>query len=187
MPLRRYRRGMLPRLTFAAARATPVLVAVVGAAALLSGCGSSSDASTSPAPPASSAAPSASGSLDIGAPSAGSESAAPSGGAASDSAAPSDAASPSASVPTNPAYTLADAIVDQLGTTPPESLSDELVTIAVSPQLRQVAATYGVTTAIDVKGPRVILTITGKDLDKVTTCVVTVADAPQAARGFACE
>lgn len=157
------------------ARVTPVLVAGVSAVALITGCGSSADGSVSSSAPAS-----ASGSLDIGVPS---ESPAPAESptpaASSESAAPS----PSATTSDDPAYTLADAIVDQLGTTPPDRLSDELVTIAVSPQLRQVAASYDVTTGIDVKGARVVLTITSADM----TCDVTVADAPTAARGFICK
>ena len=156
-----------------AARIAPVLVAGTAAVALVTGCGSSAEPTASSSAPASS-----SPTLDIASPSA------PASPAASESATGESAApSPSASVPEAPAYTLADAIVDQLGTTPPDALSDELVTIAVSPQLRQVAAAYDVTTGIDVKGPRVVLTITGKD----ATCEVTVADAPAAARGFACK
>ena len=167
-------------LAMPAARIAPVALAGVAGIALLAGCGSAADGSTSSTP--------------AGAPSSAASSAsAPSDGGSSASASPESAAtaspeaSASASVPEDPAYTLADAIVDQLGTTDPARLSDELVTIAVSPQLRQVAASYGVTTSIDVKGARVILTITGEELGKTLTCEVTVADAPNAARGFVCK
>ena len=163
---------MLPRpfvrLALPAARIVPVAVAGVATVALVSGCGSSGGAAaTSSAPASSAAAPSASPSLDIPSP-------------AASTAAP--APSESASVPTDPAYVVADAIIDQLTSTQPDNLSDELVTIAVSPQLRQLADAYKVTTAIDVKGPRVTLTIEGDG----QTCVVTVADTPNPARGFVC-
>lgn len=172
------RTDRLAWLAMPAARLAPVALAGAAGIAMLAGCGTAADGSAS----STSAIASASAS----------DAASAADNASTGSAAPSEsAASPeasaSASVPADPAYTLADAIVDQLGTTDPARLSDELVTIAVSPQLRQVAASYGVTTSIDVKGPRVILTITGEGLNKSQTCEVAVADAPNAARGFSCK
>ena len=96
----------------------------------------------------------------------------------------SDAASPSASpAAVDPAYTVADAIVDQLNTIPPAALTSELVTIAVSPQLRQVASQYGVTTGIDVRGADVSISVESERL----VCRVTVADPPETTLALSCK
>lgn len=75
----------------------------------------------------------------------------------------------------------ADAVLDQLKFAGPGTLSDQLVTIAMSPLTRQMASSADITTRLDSKGARVILTLSGNDV----TCKITVTDAP-AARGVAC-
>ena len=75
----------------------------------------------------------------------------------------------------------ADAVLDQLKFAGPGTLSDQLVTIAMSPLTRQMASSADISTRLDSKGARVILTLSGSDV----TCKITVTDAP-AARGVAC-
>ena len=83
----------------------------------------------------------------------------------------------------DPAYKVADAIMDQLNTIPPASLTSELVVIAVSPQLRQVTEEYGVTSSIDVKGSGVGVIIESEKL----RCSVTVSDPPETVLALACK
>ena len=83
----------------------------------------------------------------------------------------------------DPAYKVADAIMDQLNTIPPASLTSELVVIAVSPQLRQVTEEYGVTSSIDVKGSGVGVIIESEKL----RCSVTVSDPPETMLALACK
>lgn len=83
----------------------------------------------------------------------------------------------------DPAYTVTSAILAQLSNIPAASLTSELVTIAVSPQLRQVAEQYGVTTGIDVKGANVSLSV---DSDALR-CTVTVADPPESVLALDCK
>ncbi len=75
----------------------------------------------------------------------------------------------------------ADAVLDQLKFAGPGTLSDQLVTIAMSPLTRQMASSADIGTRLDAKGEKVIFTLTGSDM----TCKVTVTDAP-AARGVNC-
>lgn len=75
----------------------------------------------------------------------------------------------------------ADAVLDQLKFAGPGTLSDQLVTIAMSPLTRQMASSADISTRLDSKGAKVILTLSGDDV----TCKITVTDAP-AARGVAC-
>ena len=70
----------------------------------------------------------------------------------------------------------------QLSNIPAADLTSELVVIAVSPQLRQVADQYDVTTGIDVKGANVSLAVESDAL----RCTVTVADPPETKLGLAC-
>ncbi len=77
---------------------------------------------------------------------------------------------------------LADAVLEQLKLDWPDTLADQLITIALSPLMRQLASTADVTTRVASKGPKVTLTLTGDD----ATCVVTVTDEPRA-RGVVCK
>lgn len=77
---------------------------------------------------------------------------------------------------------LADAVLEQLKIDYPDTFTDQLITIALSPLMRQFAATADVTTRVASEGPRVTLTLTGDD----ATCVITVTDEPRA-RGVVCK
>jgi len=77
---------------------------------------------------------------------------------------------------------LADAVLEQLKIDWPDTLSDQLITIALSPLMRQLASTAEVTTSVASKGPKVTLTMTGED----SICVITVTDQPRA-RGVVCK
>ena len=76
----------------------------------------------------------------------------------------------------------ADAVLEQLKIDSPDTFTDQLVTIALSPLMRQLASTADVTTRVATKGPKVTLTLTGDD----GTCVITVSDEPRA-RGVVCK
>ena len=76
----------------------------------------------------------------------------------------------------------ADAVLEQIKIDSPDSFSDQLITIALSPLLRQLAASADMTTRVASKGAKVTLTMTGED----GTCVVTVTDEPRA-RGVVCK
>lgn len=76
----------------------------------------------------------------------------------------------------------ADAVLEQIKIDSPDTFSDQLITIALSPLLRQLASSADVTTRVASKGPKVTLTLTGKD----GSCVVTVTDEPRA-RGVVCK
>ena len=159
-----YRRGM--RIPLALALAGTALVAT----ACSTGTSTSSDPATSaPAAESSAAAPEATASSEPPAP------------------APSSAA-PSTSAPEKPSAAdmatdrLADAVLEQLKIDSPDTFTDQLVTIALSPLMRQLASTADVTTRVATKGPKVTLTLTGDD----GTCVITVSDEPRA-RGVVCK
>lgn len=159
-----YRRGM--RIALALALAGTALVAT----ACSTGTSTSSDPATSaPAAESSAAAPEATASSEPPAP------------------APSSAA-PSTSAPEKPSAAdmatdrLADAVLEQLKIDSPDTFTDQLVTIALSPLMRQLASTADVTTRVATKGPKVTLTLTGDD----GTCVITVSDEPRA-RGVVCK
>ena len=77
---------------------------------------------------------------------------------------------------------LADAVLEQLKIDSPDTFTEQLVTIALSPLMRQLASTADVTTRVATKGPKVTLTLTGDD----GTCVITVSDEPRA-RGVVCK
>lgn len=109
-------------------------------------------------------------------------------------AAPVDPAEPEAAAPTpapQPARPdaggmatdrFADAVLEQIKIDSPDTFSDQLITIALSPLLRQLAASADIDTRVASKGPRVTLTMTGAE----STCVVTVTDEPRA-RGVVCK
>lgn len=77
--------------------------------------------------------------------------------------------------------TLADAVLDQVTMTSPDSFSDQLVTIAMSPLLREMAASADISAQLDSKGEKVLLVLSGDEV----TCRVAVTDEP-AARGVVC-
>lgn len=150
----------------------PVALALAGTALLVTACSTGTSASSDPASsaPASSAA-------------------APEGPASPEVTASAEASTaPSASAPDKPSAAdmatdrLADAVLEQLKIDPPGTFSDQLVTIALSPLMRQLASTADVTTRVATKGPKVTLTLTGDD----GTCVITVSDEPRA-RGVVCK
>jgi hypothetical protein len=117
--------------------------------------------------------------------------------ASSASSAPASEPSPSASVsteasapavPSKPSAAdmatdrFADAVLEQLKIDSADTFSDQLITIALSPLMRQLASTAELTTRVASKGDRVTLTLAGTD----GTCIVTVTDKPQA-RGVVCK
>jgi hypothetical protein len=75
----------------------------------------------------------------------------------------------------------ADAVLEQLKVSSPDALTDQLVTIAMSPLLRQLATSADITTQLKSRGDAVTLIVAGGD----TTCTVRVTDAP-ATRGVTC-
>lgn len=77
--------------------------------------------------------------------------------------------------------TMADAVLDQVKMSSPNSFSDQLVTIAMSPLLREMVASADIRAQLDSKGDKVLLVL---QRDGVT-CRVTVTDQP-AARGVTC-
>lgn len=101
---------------------------------------------------------------------------------------PASESSAASSAPSKPSAAdmdtdrLADAVLEQLKIDSPDTFSDQLVTIALSPLMRQLASTADVTTRVASKGERVTLTLTGDD----GTCVITVTDEPRA-RGVVCK
>lgn len=149
-------------------RTTPILLAGAAAAALLlTACSGSADSTESSAAPSTAEA-------------------APVDPAPTDTPAP-DPSSPAATDQVKPQAegmavdAFADAVLDQLKFAGPGTLSDQLVTIAMSPLTRQMASSADIETRLDSKGARVIFTLSGTD----ATCKVTVTDAP-AARGVTC-
>lgn len=107
--------------------------------------------------------------------------------AAAESPAPESTA-PESTSPSKPSAAdmdtdrLADAVLEQLKIDSPDTFSDQLITIALSPLMRQLASTAEVSTRVASKGERVTLTLTGDD----GTCVITVTDEPRA-RGVVCK
>ena len=105
-----------------------------------------------------------------------------------EASASAETSAPSTSAPEKPSAAdmatdrLADAVLEQLKIDSPDTFTDQLVTIALSPLMRQLASTADVTTRVATKGPKVTLTLTGDD----GTCVITVSDEPRA-RGVVCK
>lgn len=75
----------------------------------------------------------------------------------------------------------ADAVLEQIRMDGADAPTDQLVTIAMSPLLRELTMSADMTTKLTSKGSSVSLTITGPD----ATCIVRVTDKP-AARGVTC-
>ena len=100
--------------------------------------------------------------------------------------APTDASTPAA--PSKPSAAdmatdrFADAVLEQLKIDSADTFSDQLITIALSPLMRQLASTADLTTRVASRGDKVTLTLAGTD----GTCIVTVTDKPRA-RGVACK
>lgn len=77
---------------------------------------------------------------------------------------------------------LADAVLEQLKIDSPDTFTDQLITMALSPLMRQLTSTAAITTRVDSSGPKVKLTMSGAD----SICVITVTDEPRA-RGVICK
>ncbi|MEY4170108.1 MAG: hypothetical protein RLZ94_1181, partial [Actinomycetota bacterium] len=104
----------------------------------------------------------------------------PSPSASTDATAPAAPSKPSAADMATDRF--ADAVLEQLKIDSADTFSDQLITIALSQLMRQLASTADLTTRVASKGDKVTLTLEGDD----GTCVVTVTDAPRA-RGVACK
>jgi len=100
---------------------------------------------------------------------------------APESAAPESAAPESAAGQQGPQY-VADAILGELSSQGASSLTDQLVTIAMSPVTRQLAEELGLKAELKTKGDAVLLVISRGD----EQCTVTVSDPPRMARGVSC-
>lgn len=77
---------------------------------------------------------------------------------------------------------LADAVLEQLKIDGADGFTDQLITIALSPLMRQLASTADISSRVDSDGPKVTLTLEGAD----ARCVITVTDEPRA-RGVVCK
>ncbi|MDP4691207.1 MAG: hypothetical protein NWR17_03855 [Candidatus Nanopelagicales bacterium] len=75
----------------------------------------------------------------------------------------------------------ADAVLEQIAFESVDQLGDQLVMVAMSPLLRQLAASADITTNLKSKGGMVALVVSGSD----ATCTIRVTDAPRA-RGVVC-
>ena len=170
--IRGARAGSVPVMPSQASAATLVKAAVACIATLgaLSAC-ASGDTAGEPATASASSAP---------------ESTAPES-AAPESAAPESAA-PESTVPegaapeqAGPQY-VADAILAELLSGQDSTLTDQLVTIAMSPVTRQMTETLGLEARLKTRGDATLLVISGPD----SQCTVTVSDPPREARGVSC-
>ena len=152
----------------------PLVLALAGTALLATACSTGTSASTDPATSSPAAAESSA--------------AAPATPEATAAPATPEASAPPTTAPEKPSAAdmatdrLADAVLEQLKIDSPDTFTDQLVTIALSPLMRQLASTADVTTRVATKGPKVTLTLTGDD----GTCVITVSDEPRA-RGVVCK
>ena len=158
----------------AAAAAACLSVAALSACA--SGDSSGTTASASAAPATTSAAPQ-SAAPESAAP----ESAAPET-AATQSAAPESAAPESAAPERQGPQYVADAILGELSPQGASSLTDQLVTIAMSPVTRQLTEELDLKAELKTKGDAVLLVISRGD----EQCTVTASDPPRMARGVSC-
>ena len=156
-----YRRGMR----------IPLALALAGTALLATACSTGTSASSDPATSASASAESSAAVPTT-----------PEASASAETSAPSTSAPEKPSAADMATDRLADAVLEQLKIDSPDTFTDQLVTIALSPLMRQLASTADVTTRVATKGPKVTLTLTGDD----GTCVITVSDEPRA-RGVVCK
>lgn len=167
------------RVTFPQVAAAACL-SVAALSACASGDSAETTASASAAPSTTSAVPESATPQSPAPDSPAPESAAPES-AAPESAAPESAAPESAAGQQGPQY-VADAILGELSSQGASSLTDQLVTIAMSPVTRQLAEELGLKAELKTKGDAVLLVISRGD----EQCTVTVSDPPRMARGVSC-
>ncbi|MFM9136436.1 MAG: hypothetical protein ACKOT0_13550 [bacterium] len=151
-------------------RVTVVRVAAAAAACMtmvlaLTACASGDASGDAASPAPTSAAP---------------ESAAPES-AAPETAAPEPAAPTAAAPERGPQY-VADAILAELTSGGDTTLTDQLVTIAMSPVTRQLTEQLGLKAQLKTKGDAVLLVISGGDV----RCTVSASDPPRPSRGVSC-
>ena len=163
----------------AAAAAACLSVAALSACA--SGDSSGTTASASAAPATTSAAPQSAAPESAASESAAPESAAPES-AVPESAAPESAAPESAAPERQGPQYVADAILGELSPQGASSLTDQLVTIAMSPVTRQLTEELDLKAELKTKGDAVLLVISRGD----EQCTVTASDPPRMARGVSC-
>jgi len=175
--IRGARAGSVPVMPSQASAATLVKAAVACIATLgaLSAC-ASGDTAGEPAPASASSAPESAAPESTAPESAAPESTVPES-AAPESAAPESAAPEQA----GPQY-VADAILAELLSGQDSTLTDQLVTIAMSPVTRQMTETLGLEARLKTRGDATLLVISGPD----SQCTVTVSDPPREARGVSC-
>ena len=149
-----------------------IALALAGTALLVAACSAGSADAPTAAPSESSAAAAAS--------SAPAPEPSPSAPAPTDAPTPAAPSKPSAADMATDRF--ADAVLEQLKIDSADTFSDQLITIALSPLMRQLASTADLTTRVASKGDKVTLTLAGTD----GTCIVTVTDKPRA-RGVACK
>lgn len=170
--IRGARAGSVPVMPSQASAATLVKAAVACIATLgaLSAC-ASGDTAGEPATASASSAP------ESTAP----ESAAPESAAPESPAPESTAPETAAPEQAGPQY-VADAILAELLSGQDSTLTDQLVTIAMSPVTRQMTETLGLEARLKTRGDATLLVISGPD----SQCTVTVSDPPREARGVSC-
>ncbi len=190
--IRGARAGSVPVMPSQASAATLVKAAVACIATLgaLSAC-ASGDTAGEPAPASASSAPESAAPESTAPESAAPESTAPESAAPEstvpESAAPESTAPESTAPETaapeqaGPQY-VADAILAELLSGQDSTLTDQLVTIAMSPVTRQMTETLGLEARLKTRGDATLLVISGPD----SQCTVTVSDPPREARGVSC-
>ena len=170
--IRGARAGSVPVMPSQASAATLVkaTVACIATLGALSAC-SSGDTAGEPATARASSAP------ESTAP----ESAAPE--SAAPESPPPESTAPETAAPeqAGPQY-VADAILAELLSGQDSTLTDQLVTIAMSPVTRQMTETLGLEARLKTRGDATLLVISGPD----SQCTVTVSDPPREARGVSC-
>ena len=180
--IRGARAGSVPVMPSQASAATLVKAAVACIATLgaLSAC-ASGDTAGEPAPASASSAPESAAPESAAPESAAPESAAPES-AAPESTVPESAAPESAAPEQAGPQYVADAILAELLSGQDSTLTDQLVTIAMSPVTRQMTETLGLEARLKTRGDATLLVISGPD----SQCTVTVSDPPREARGVSC-
>ena len=175
--IRGARAGSVPVMPSQASAATLVKAAVACIATLgaLSAC-ASGDTAGEPATASASSAPESAAPESAAPESTAPESTVPES-AAPESTAPETAAPEQA----GPQY-VADAILAELLSGQDSTLTDQLVTIAMSPVTRQMTETLGLEARLKTRGDATLLVISGPD----SQCTVTVSDPPREARGVSC-
>ena len=149
------------RVTLVRVAAAAACLSVAALSACASGDSAETTASASTAPATTSAVP---------------ESAAP------ESAAPESTAPESAAAERKGPQYVADAVLGELSAQGASSLTDQLVTIAMSPVTRQLTEELDLKAELKTKGDAVLLVISRGD----EQCTVTASDPPRMARGVSC-